>query len=60
MCAYAIRLAELGGIVTAAPPESEDARRGWFVLTSPHVLPHRSPPVVVRYVVGGNGPPSHL
>ncbi|MGD9902769.1 MAG: nucleoside deaminase [Vicinamibacterales bacterium] len=51
MCAYAIRLAALGGMVTPAPdPASEDARRGWLVLTSPRVLRRRSPPVVVRYV----------
>lgn len=58
MCAYAIRLADLEGVVTTAPDAgSKEARRGWLVLTSPRVLRHRSPPIVVRYVGGGDGRP---
>ena len=52
MCAYAIRLARVGTVVSGArTPQGEGRWSGWTVLTSPDVLPSRPPPSVVRDVL---------
>jgi tRNA(adenine34) deaminase len=52
MCAYAIRLARVGTVVSGArTPQSEGHWSGWRLLTSPDVLARRPPPRVVRDVL---------
>jgi tRNA(adenine34) deaminase len=52
MCAYAIRLARVGAVVTGAPSsDPEPALNGRIVLSNGDLLPDRPPPVVVRNVL---------
>jgi tRNA(adenine34) deaminase len=52
MCAYAIRLARVGTVVSGArTPESEERWSGWSVLTNLESVPRRPPPSVVRDVL---------
>jgi tRNA(adenine34) deaminase len=52
MCAYAIRLARVGTVVSGArTPESEGRWSGWSLLTNPESVPRRPPPNVVRDVL---------
>lgn len=52
MCAYAIRLARVGTVVSGArTPESDGPWSGWSLLTSPESVPRRPPPRVVRDVL---------
>lgn len=52
MCAYAIRLARVGVLVTGAP--ATDAQLpfdGWAVLSNPEALPRRPLPSIIRGVL---------
>jgi tRNA(adenine34) deaminase len=54
MCAYAIRLARVGIVVTGARSSaSEPPWSGMGLLASTDLLPHRPPPSIVREVLAG-------
>ena len=52
MCAYAIRLARIGVVVSGArSPDADAAWSGWHVLTTEALVPRRPCPRVVRDVL---------
>jgi tRNA(adenine34) deaminase len=54
MCAYAIRLARVGGVVAGARSTNRDAAwDGWSLLANRDILPNRPPPaLMIRDVIG--------
>ena len=52
MCAYALRLARVSAVVTGTrSADLESALSGYAVLADAHVLPGRTPPLLVRNVL---------